>query len=113
MNRTRYWWPTATTEQKLHQVKHAIEARLTIGETAIMLGTYDWAIAGMAQRNGLSFANSDKVASNRKRALKNRNAEAARVAAWRSQGMVETDIFDRIDYRRSNDDDIQELMFTE
>ena len=24
MNRTRYWWPTATTEQKLHQVKIAM-----------------------------------------------------------------------------------------
>ena len=113
MPRTRYWWPTATTEQKLHQVKHAIEAGLTCGETATMLGTYQWAVAGLAQRNGLSFASSDKTAANRKRAMSNKNAEAARVASWRSQGMEETDIFDRIDYRRTNDDDVQELRFAD
>lgn len=113
MTRTRYWWPTATTEQKLHQVKHAIEARLTCGETGTLLGTYGEIIAGFASRHGLSFANSDRSFSNRRRASANKNAEAARVASWRSQGMEETDIFDRIDYRRTNDDDVQELRFAE
>ena len=113
MNRTRYWWPTATTEQKLHQVKHAIEARLTCGETGTLLGTYGEVIAGFASRHGLSFANSDRSFSNRRRAAANKNAEAARVASWRLKGMEETDIFDRIDYRRTNDDDVRELRFTE
>ena len=113
MPRTRYWWPKATTEQKLHQVKHAIDARLTCGEAAILLGGESPVVCAFAQRHGLTFNNSDRSLSKKRTAAKGRDAEAARLVIMRSKGMEETDIFDRIDYRRTNDDDVQELMFTE
>ena len=113
MNRTRYWWPTATTEQKLHQVKHAIEARLTCGEAAILLGGESSVVCAFAKRHGMTFKNSDRTLSIKRTAAKSMDAEAARLVVMRSKGMEETDIFDRIGYRRTNDDDVQELMFTE
>lgn len=112
MTRTRYWWPRASTEDKLHQVKHAIEARLTCGETATLLGTTAENVAGFGSRHGLSFSNSDKAFSNRKRAKANNNAEAGRVASWRALGMENTEIFGRLDNRREIDDgEAHELRF--
>lgn len=112
MNRTRYWWPKASTEDRLHQVKHAIEARLTCGETATLLGTCAEAIAGFANRRGLSFANSDKAFANRRRAKTGDRMAAARVVSWRSHGMENTEIFDRLDNRREIDDgEAHELRF--
>ena len=114
MPRTRYWWPTATTEQKLHQVKHAIEARLTSGEAAILLGAKGAdQMRNFAAYNGLSFANSDRVLANKRTRIGNKNCEAARVAGWRAMGIENVYIFDNLENRRPNDDDIQELRFTE
>ena len=113
MNRTRYWWPTATTEQKLHQVKHAIEARLTQGETAIFLGTTPSTIAGFAKTHCLDFSNSDRSWGIRRAAKAGRNAAAARITQWRNYGLDNEFIADHIDAPRTNDDDVQELRFTE
>lgn len=110
MPRTRYWWPTATTEQKLHQVKHAIEARLTSGEAAILFGAK---LRIWSAPFGLSFANSDRVLANKRTRIGNRNCEAARVAGWRAMGIENVDIFDNLENRRTNDDGVQELRFTE
>ena len=117
MTRTRYWWPTATTEQKLHQVKHAIEARLTQGETAIFLGATTSMVAGFAKKHGLDFSNSDRSWGIRRAAKTGMNSAAARITKWRSYGFdneyIADRIADHIDYRRTNDDDVQELRFTE
>ena len=111
MPRTRYWWPTATTEQKLHQVKHAIEARLTQGETAIFLGATASMIAGFAKSHRLDYSNSDRSWGIRRSAKAGRNAAAARITKWRNYGLDNEYIADHIDYRRTNDDDVQELRF--
>lgn len=114
MTRTRYWWPTATTEQKLHQVKHAIEARLTKGETAILLGAYEWVISGFASRKGLSFANSDKTHAMRRARKADKNTDAMRIAQWRNSGLDNESMVSYLEHhRRTNDDDVQELRFTE
>jgi hypothetical protein len=113
MNRTRYWWPKASTEDRLHQVKHAIEARLTQGETATLLGApCSQDIGKFARYHGLSFANSDQSFA-RKRQLKNNDSlAAARISSLRYYGHENTEIFDRLDNRREIDDgEAHELRF--
>ena len=49
------WWKSATTEQRIAQVKGAIEIGLTQRETALLLGCGKSNIAAFASKHKLSF----------------------------------------------------------
>ena len=57
----RYWWPTASEEDRLVQVKAAAEIGLTKGEAAILLGAKSYqAISYFAKAHDIDFSNADK-----------------------------------------------------
>ena len=79
MARIREWWPAASREQKLTQVKAAVEMGLTSGETAILLGTTRGAVAVFAAREpGLSFRKSDSSHASRRKAAAARRLTSQR-----------------------------------
>ena len=86
---------------------------MTQGETAIFLGTTPSTIAGFAKTHSLDFSNSDRSWGIKRSAKAGKNAAAARITRWCSYGLDNEYIADHIDAPRTNDDDVQELRFTE
>lgn len=58
--RVREWWENASDAQRIEQIRHAIEIRLTCGETAKLLGTTHQIVRSFAVRHNLSFKGADR-----------------------------------------------------
>lgn len=72
------WWKSATTEQRIAQVKGAIEIGLTQRETALLLGCGRRGLQSFSSYHKLSFGGSAAAHKKRGLAWKESNAQANR-----------------------------------